>query len=266
MLRDCSTVLTTNPKSSKAYYRSGQALVQLGRLAEALDCCMRCLNHDPTNERVNMLAAKATKMKYEDDEKVKKKEEQRRREEAAKMALEKAFWVGFVTFRRCTKAYFINQQERNLIIVNKPDGSSNPLVPHFDKEDLADSTLVFPVFFLYPQHATSDIISEFNEDTTFVAHLETMFPPQVPPPVWDKKQEYHTDNLVVYATTSRKRLLKVGKKMTMRDVFKASREKEGTPRDGLELKDNCLTFAVLPRGDVESQWVEEYKRMREESS
>jgi hypothetical protein len=71
---------------------------------------------------------------------------------------------------------------------------------------------------------------------------------------------------VVYATTNRKRLLKVGKKMTLRDVFKASKEKEGTPRDGLELKDNCLTFVVLPKGDVESQWVEEYKKMREESS
>jgi len=93
-----------------------------------------------------------------------------------------------------------------------------------------------------------------------------MFPPQVPPPEWDKKQEYSANNLVVYATTNRKRLLKIGKKMTMRDVFKVSKGKEGTPRDGLELKDNCLTFVVLPRGDVESRWVEEYKKLREESS
>ena len=98
-------MLTTNPKSSKAYYRSGQALVRLGRLAEALDCCTRCLNHDPTNEGVNLLAAKATKMKYEEDEKVKKQEEQRQKEEAAKMAMKKAFWVGFITFRCYTKAH-----------------------------------------------------------------------------------------------------------------------------------------------------------------
>jgi len=93
-----------------------------------------------------------------------------------------------------------------------------------------------------------------------------MFPPRVPPPEWDKKQEYSADELVVYATTNRKRLLKVGKKMTMRDVFKVSKGKEGTPRDGLELKDNCLTFVVFPKGDEENRWVEEYKKLREESS
>jgi len=159
------------------------------------------------------------------------------------LAFKKAFW------------------ERNLIIVNT-DVSSSPVVPHFDKKDPAKSTLVFPVFFLYPQHATSDIISEFNELTTFAAHLETMFPPRVPSPEWDEKQEYLTNNLVVYASTHRRRLLKVGKKMTLRDVFKASKEKEGTPKDGLELKGECLTFVVLPMGEVESQWVEEYKNMR----
>ena len=137
------------------------------------------------------------------------------------------------------------------------------MVPHFEKEDL--STVVFPVFFLYPQHATSDIISAFNEDTTFAAHLEKMFPPQVPPPEWDQKQEYFANKLAVYATTYKKRLLKVGKKMTLRDIFNASKEKNGMPKDGLELKDNCLTFIVLPKGEVESQWVEVYTKSREVS-
>jgi small subunit ribosomal protein S7e len=133
-------------------------------------------------------------------------------------------------------------------------------MPHFDQEDPAEKTLVFPVFFLYPQHATSDIISEFNEDTTFAAHLETMFPPRVPPPEWDQKGEYLARDLVVYATTHRKRLLKIGKKMTLGDVFSAAKGKEEAPRDGLELKDNCLSFVVLPKGEVEAQWVEEYKK------
>ena len=93
VLRDCSKVLTTNPKSSKAYYRSGQALVQLGKLAEALDCCARCLAYNPTNEAVNTFAEKVKKMKREDDEKHRKQEEQKRKEDAAKLALKKAFWV-----------------------------------------------------------------------------------------------------------------------------------------------------------------------------
>ena len=41
-----------------------------------------------------------------------------------------------------------------------------------------------------------------------------------------------------------------------------ARAKEGGPVDGLELKDGCLTFVVLPKGDVEQKWVEEFKRSR----
>lgn len=102
------------------------------------------------------------------------------------------------------------------------------------------------------------------EDTTFGAHLEAMFPPQAPPPEWDLKGEYTTGNLVVYAPTHRKRLLKVGKKMTLRDVCNAAKAKDGQPRDGLEIKDHCLSFVVMPKGPVETKWVEDYKKTREQ--
>lgn len=92
-----------------------------------------------------------------------------------------------------------------------------------------------------------------------------MFPPQAPAPTWDEKQEYKASNIVVYAMTRRKRLLKVGKKMTLRDVCKTAKEKEGDSADGLEIKDGYLTFAVLPRGDKEQTWVDEYKRTRDMS-
>lgn len=63
--------------------------------------------------------------------------------------------------------------------------------------------------------------------------------------------------------THRKRLLKVGKKMTLRDVCKAAKGEDGQPKDGLEVKDGCLTFVVLPKGEVEKKWVDEYKGSRE---
>jgi len=116
---------------------------------------------------------------------------------------------------------------------------------------------------LYPQHATSDVIQEFVEDTAFAAHLTAMFPPQAPPPEWDKNGEYVEGQLVVYAMTHRKRLLKVGKKMTLRDVCIVAKAKEGEKRDGLEVKDGCLTFVVLPKGEVEAKWVEDYKKARD---
>lgn len=118
------------------------------------------------------------------------------------------------------------------------------------------------MFFLYPQYAISDVIPEFIEDVTFEMHLERMFPPKGERPTWDVDGSYVVDNLVLYAITHRKRLLKVGKKNLLRHIFKASRAKSGEPKDGLEVKDGCLTFVVLTKGAVEYAWVEEFKKQR----
>ncbi|KIJ70455.1 hypothetical protein HYDPIDRAFT_105183 [Hydnomerulius pinastri MD-312] len=246
VLRDCSKALTINSKSSKAFYRSATALMALDRLEEALDCCDRCLLFDQQNQGVMSVRARAEKAKSEKDQRIREKEERLRKEQAEKRLLQVAF------------------KERNLYMVNNPQGlSDNPYSPHFDPEDPTGRTLILPVFFLYPQYATSDVISHFAEDTAFSAHISQMFPPQTPPPTWDQKQEYTANNLVVYAMTRRKRLLKVGKKMTLRDVCNAAKEKEGDPVDGLEIKDGYLTFAVLPKGEEETKWVDEFKRTRD---
>lgn len=101
------------------------------------------------------------------------------------------------------------------------------------------------------------------EDTTFGAHIERMFPPQAPPADWDVKREYIVGNLAVYAITKKKRLLKIGKKMTLRDVLRAAKGKDG--EDGLEVKDGCLSFIILPKGSVEQKWVEDFKNVRIEA-
>lgn len=143
-----------------------------------------------------------------------------------------------------------------------PEGSTHPYRPHFDPEDPTGNTLIIPVFFLYPQHATTDAIPSFVETTPFSLHLSAMFPPAAPAPTWDARGEYVDGALVVYALTRRKRLLKVGKRMTLRDVCDAARAKKGEPRDALELKDGCLTFVVLPRGAEEEKWVAQVKLER----
>ena len=122
--------------------------------------------------------------------------------------------------------------------------------------------MIFPVLLMYPQYATTDLISHFHEDTPFSAHLSAMFPPNAPPPEWDKKGEYVDGNLVVLGWTKRRRLLKIGKKMTLRDVLDRFAAKEGEPADGMELKDGCLSFVVLPKGDVEKEWIENFKKLR----
>ncbi|KAJ3758230.1 40S ribosomal protein S7 [Lentinula raphanica] len=244
VLRDCSKALSLNPKSSKAYYRSALALIALERLSEAIDCCTRCLDYDKDNKGVQSVLERATKLKEANDKKEFERQEKIRKEKLSQAKLNNAF------------------KERHIFVLPKPDGSQNPYVPHFDPEDPSGDSLIFPVFFLYPQYATSDVIPEYVEDTPFSAHLKNMFGPNVPPPEWDLKRQYRVGNLVVYAMTRGKRLLKVGKKMSLRDVFNASKEKEGESPDGLELKDNCLTFVVLPKGEEETKWVEEFKATR----
>jgi small subunit ribosomal protein S7e len=204
------------------------------------------------------------KKKEEAERKEQERQERTRKEEAEKLKLKSALRVRkeFLGVVCCLRVYY---QQRNLVIFNKPGGSINPVSPHFDPEDPTGSTLILPVFFLYPQHATSDIISDFIENTTFAAHIEAMFPPLTPPPEWDKKGEYVAGSLVIYAPTYRRRLLKVGKKMTLRDVCEAAGPAHGQPMDGLEMKDGCLSFVVIPKGEVEQKWIEEYKKTRENS-
>jgi len=221
------------------------ALAALERFEEAIDCCVRCLEYDSENKGVRTVLERATKLKAAKDKKEQERQQKLWREQQAKIKMNNTL------------------KERNIFVLPKPDGSQNPYLPHFDPEDPAGTTLIFPVFFLYPQYATSDVIPEYVEDTPFSVHLGIMFNPTAPPPEWDIKHQYKDGNLVVYAMTRRKRLLKVGKKMSLRDVFTASKAKEGDPPDGLELKDNCLTFVVLPKGEEEKKWVDEYKKTRD---
>ncbi|EKM80261.1 hypothetical protein AGABI1DRAFT_99870 [Agaricus bisporus var. burnettii JB137-S8] len=242
VLRDCSKAISIDDKCAKAFYRSALALLALDRVDEALDCCTRCLVFDPDNSGIKSVHDKALKAKQDKETRERSRQERIRREEEDRKILAAAY------------------QARNIIDMPKPDGSSNPYQPHWDPEDSSKSTLVIPVFFLYPQYATSDIVTEFVETTPFAAHLEVMFPPQAPPPEWDQNREYVDGKLSVYAMTRRKRLFKVGKNMTLLDIYKAVEAKVGEPKDGLELKDGCLTFVVLPKGTaVEKNWVEEFK-------
>ncbi|KAI0091899.1 hypothetical protein BDY19DRAFT_927338 [Irpex rosettiformis] len=245
VLNDCSRALALNPRSSKAYYRSASALAALQRYEECLDCCDRCLTYDVDNATVTILRARVLGLKEALEKRLQEKEDKTRQEQREKQHLQAAF------------------NARSLVVMHSPKGTpENPYVPHFDPEDLSNQTIVFPAFFLYPQYATSDIISKFVEDTPFSAHIANMFPPQAPAPDWDKNGEYVDGRLVIYAMTHRRRLLKVGKKMTLRDVFKAAQPKEGDPGDGLELKDGCLTFVVLPKGEVEREWIDDFKNNR----
>jgi len=153
------------------------------------------------------------------------------------------------------------RQEQNLIDVPNPEGSANSYAPKFDPEVPTGKTLIIPEFFLYPEHATSDAVPEFVEDTTFGAHLAVMFPRYAPASSqqpWETRAKYvDGGSLVVYAMT-RRRPLKVGRKMTLRGVCGAVGAGVVRP-DGLEVKYGCLSFVVVRKGEVERKWVEDMR-------
>jgi tetratricopeptide (TPR) repeat protein len=97
VLRDCSKALSINPKSSKAYYRSATALVNLGRYDEAEDCCARCLSYDPNNVGVKAIQQRGLKLKEEAERREREKQERIKKEEAAKLVLKMALrvWAQF---------------------------------------------------------------------------------------------------------------------------------------------------------------------------
>ena len=133
--------------------------------------------------------------------------------------------------------------------------------------------LIFPVFLLYPSHHQSDLITHFHESASFDDQLAVMFPSSssaTEPPwaAWDQQREYFASNLAVYVETAARRLLKVGKELTLREVLaKASTAaKDGRGRDGAVLRDGLLSFVVLVKGEKEKEWIDEFKRKRDRAT
>lgn len=177
-------------------------------------------------------------------------------------------------------------------VSSRPPDNPNPV--HFDPDSIpaaSSSTLpltatnwvapdhvrtplIFPVFLLYPQHAQSDLISHFHEDTSIGDHLDNMFPSNSPgsscPIPWDQKGDYCSKNLVVYATTHKKRLLRIGRKLTLREIIDQGAKEPEIPgkldtRDGIVMKDGLISLVVLPKGEEDTKWVEKFKKEREQS-
>lgn len=272
-LKDCSEALGLNPKSSKAFYRSARALFALERFIEAIDCCDHALLIEEGNSAVKQLKVKIIEKSAAVEKRETERVERERREKEGKVAIGKALLARGVWVET----------------TSKPPDNPNPV--HFDPEalgPLSKSTLpllgektwvapdsirtplIFPVLFLYPVHFQSDLISHFHEDTSIGSHLDMMFPPESRGALpWDERGEYVSNNLNVYATTRWKRLLKLGRKVTLREILdqgaKDMDKEKGQERDGVVMMDGFISLIVLPKGKGEKEWIERFKAEREQS-
>ncbi|OXG74821.1 TPR repeat protein [Cryptococcus neoformans A2-102-5] len=250
----------------KALFRAAQSLVQLSRWKEAGDVVERgkeLAEQVKEDTKVwDTLEKEVVKGKKRDDDRV----ERIRRDNMTKLALRKAV------------------EDRGLIVADTPSPPDNPHPLHFDEQSIPTineeagwtpppphTPIVFPVFLLYPTYGQSDFITHFHEDASLEDQLSAMFPispsaPQIPWAEWDEKREYYVPNLVVYVETKERRLLKVGKELTLKEVLgKARRDAKGeVKKDGVVLRDGLLSFVVLVKGAQEKAWIEEFKRKRDE--
>ncbi|ORX36324.1 hypothetical protein BD324DRAFT_580799 [Kockovaella imperatae] len=261
----------------KALYRAAQALIALERWREAKDVVQRAKQIPGEENKVEWRKLDETIESSQKREA--EKRERIRREKLSSSALDQAI------------------KSRGLILVKTSSPPDNPHPVHFDPEALPpapplhvsgssassgsheiwlpppiDTTLIYPVFLLYPSHSQSDFITHFSEETSLSDHLNVMFPSVSPTsnspasPEWDTKREYVTENLVVYVETAQKRLLKAGKDLTLREVIKKavkeSADGSGKP-DGMVMRDGLLSFVVLVKGDQEKQWIDQFKAARD---
>ncbi|KAN0065035.1 HSP70/90 co-chaperone [Thecaphora frezii] len=263
-LKDTSKTLQLNQHNAKAYYRAAKALVALERYDEAQQTCDHALEFDKGNDAIRAIKTKAQQLQDGKTRREAETKERQRRKSLTDAALHQAFLA------------------RGLWLETTPRPPDNPTPAHFDPESLPappplsstewtpanpiTTPLILPVFFLYPTHAQSDLIQAYHEDTPIHLHLDAMFPntSQSPLVPWDARNEFKANNLNVYVTTHAQRLLKVGKKLTLRQVMDMA-AKDGTPqhRDGMVLKDGVLSLVVLPKGEPEKKWIDEFKRHRD---
>ena len=274
VLRDTSKVLELNASNEKAYYRAGKALLALDRYEDALRCLHLGVQVGPDNAAMGSLKKQAEEKLAKKKKHEQERLEQQRRQQGMQKALHQALLARGLWLETTTRppdnpkpAHFDPQS-----LAPSCDPTNLALTSAWNPPDIIRTPLVVPVFFIYPQHAQSDFIRDYHEDTSLSTYLSTIFPLKALGNLpWDSAAEYHEANLHVYATTKRNRLLKIGKKLTLRQVihhaFKQADQSRGQDRvkdrDGLVMRDGVLSLVVVPRGKAEEEWVARFKAERE---
>jgi hypothetical protein len=223
-----------NPRNVKAYYRSSMALLSLDKIAEATDTVLRGLASDPNNKSLQQVSEKIAARKEVLDKIAARKRKEEETKQKEKLLLSTALQARQIKVRK-TDAKPDMEDAR---VALTPD----PLSP--------ESTLVFPVMFLYPMDAQTDFIKAFSEMDCINDHLEYLLP--LP---WDAKQEYQSAMVDCYMETVTGGLVKVGKKLPLLQVLSGGK---------VEVVDELVRIIVVPRGKT-TRFVEEFKARKGKS-
>ncbi|RIB16624.1 hypothetical protein C2G38_2189450 [Gigaspora rosea] len=234
VLTDCAKAIQLNPQNIKAFYRSAKALNALDKIDQALDCCEHGLGIEPNNLVLQQLKETCIKRQEILNQKAKIKEERERKEREKQEALKKAIKM------------------RNI----KMETTSNtPISPHSVHLDSEIQQLIWPVVFLYPEYKESDFIEAFNEENTFLDHLEVIFEQPAP---WDIERKYTSNNIQIYyeytlstGNEEKQKLIRIGKNCTLKEVLSHPK---------YVVKNGIPNFIILPhQGKFQEEFLAKYK-------
>lgn len=202
----------------------------MDKIPEALDACQSGLQYDAGNSALKLLLPKIQK-RGEHLAQL----ETKRRERAERTRLEQ------LTLKNALKTRKIPTRT-----TDRPPEMPEAAIALADPLNIS-STLSFPVMLLYPVHAQTDFIKQFQESDSLNQHLAYILP--VP---WDEEDEYNLENVDCYIETIEGGLIKAGKKLSMIKLLSSGK---------VEVVDGLVKVQVLPRNKA-AQWMEDFETRR----
>ncbi|CAI2181091.1 17447_t:CDS:2 [Funneliformis geosporum] len=148
-----------------------------------------------------------------------------------------------------------DEKGRNIKMIRT--SKTKALIEKSVRLDKETNNLIWPVIFSYPEYKESDFIESFNEEETFLKHLEVMFERHVP---WDKEKKYKAFQLSIYFeytlptigdTLPTTKLLKIGKRCALKEALSHPKcvVKDGIP----------IFFILSDKGEFKEEFLAKYK-------
>lgn len=192
------------------------ALFKLDKLADAEDSAARGLAIDPESKALKDSAEKIAERKALLERAAARKRAEEELVRKQNTMLSTALRARQIRTRKTDQPPDMEDAKIRLV----PD----PLSP--------ESTIEFPVVFLYPMEAESDFIKSFSEMNTISDHLEYIFP--LP---WDTNKEYTLGNVECFMQTTTGGLIKAGKSLPLLQILTGGK---------VEVIDQLVSIFVVP--------------------
>ncbi|EIM19250.1 TPR-like protein [Wallemia mellicola CBS 633.66] len=260
-LRDTSETLKINPRNTKALYRAARALNALEKYDEATDAVKHVLLLDPENKQAQVLIQHIkTKYQAQLKRKIEVTESQRRKNESMAALRDAIELSGAIVKGDIFKRDHPVKFDTNYLEESSKD--SIPLFPpNIWSAPSPTTPIQFPANILYPISPVGPMAEHIAGFSTLSTFNDQLHPMLNPPPPWDEAGEYAGQAAVsVYVATEQGKLLKVGMGLTLSKVLAAASKGKSSQQDGIPLLEGAFNFIVLPKGDKEKKWVEEFKK------